>query len=69
MKKGPSTRGYLTNWQIDNNLRFRRGWYKNKRRREGGGVVFVLEREKGREKGCVTEGVRKIFDNIFFFWW
>ena len=31
--------------------------------------MFVLEREKGREKGCVREGVRKIFDKIFFFWW
>ena len=59
MKKRPSARGYLTNWQIDNNLRFRRGWYKNKRRREGGGVVFVLEREKGMEKGCVR-GVKNI---------
>ena len=49
----------MTNWQIDNNLRFRRGWYKNKRRREGGGVVFVLEREKGMEKGCVR-GVKNI---------
>ena len=27
----------------------------------------MLEREKGREKGCVREGVRKIFDKIFFF--
>ena len=70
-KKRPSTGGYLTNWQIDNNSRFRRGWYEKERRREGGGggVVFVLEREKGREKGCVREGVRKIFDKIFFFWW
>lgn len=42
---------------------------KREEEREGGGVVFVLEREKGREKGCVREGVRKIFDNIFFFWW
>jgi len=43
VKKRPSTRGYLTNWQIDNNSRFWRGWYEKERRREG------------REKGCVRE--------------
>lgn len=58
----------MTNWQIDNNLRFQGGWYeKREEEREGGGGLFVLEREKGREKGYVRERVRKIFDNFFFF--
>lgn len=59
----------MTNWQIDNNLRFQGGWYEKREeeREGGGGGLFVLEREKGREKGCVRERVRKIFDNFFFF--